>query len=323
MRRIARVFGWLVALLLVGSAGYYFIENFEPLDALYQTVITVSTVGFGEVRPLSPAGKLFTVFLISFGIGVATYAAAQIGHLVVGGELRELLGRRRVRQRVRELSGHYIICGFGRMGRVVAQDLASKKVQFVIIERDPERVRKALNAGFLVLEADATEEDALLDAGIGRAKGLAAALDSDPDNLYLVVTAKSLNPKVFVVAKALTEEGARKLKAGGADKTVALYEIGAKRMAMALLRPQITEFLDLTVGSEKVLIEGIEIFQDSPLAGKTLRELDLRRRFGVTVIAARRGDELVVSPGPDFVPQVGDVLFVIGSEANLKGLTNG
>ena len=324
LRRVLKVLGWLVLLVLTGSVGYWLIEGFSPLDSVYQTVITVSTVGFGEVRPLSPAGKVFTVLLITFGIGVATYAAAQIGHLVVGGELRELLGRRRVRQRVSRLQGHYIICGFGRMGRVVAQDLEAKGARFVVVERDPQRARQALNLGYLVLEGDATEEDVLADAGVERARGLAATLDDDPQNLYLVVTAKSLNPSLFVVAKALTEAGARKLRAAGADKTVSLYELGAKRMAMALLRPQVTEFLDLTVGSEKVFIEGVEVGEGSPLAGRSLGQLELRRRFGITVIAARRGDELLVSPGPEFTPKPGDVLFVIGTEENLKRvLANG
>lgn len=222
--RIAALF--LVVVVIAGVLGYHFFEEYTWLEALYMTVIALSTVGFREVRPLSSVGMIFTIGLLIGGLGVVFYTAVTITAKVVEGEFQEFFGRKRMEKRIGALTDHYLVCGCGRIGEVICRELASKPVPFVVIEQDEERIRKVEEAGYLLLRGDATDEKVLLAAGAMQAKGLFATLPVDADNVFVTLTAKELNPSIFVVARAETERSERTLAHAGADKVISPYAMG-------------------------------------------------------------------------------------------------
>jgi len=308
----------LVGILLFGVVGYRIVEGWGFLDSLYQTVITVSTVGFKEVHPLSDAGKVFTIFLVVLGIGFFTYAASQFVKLVVDGRIAELLGKRRMEKALKNIRDHCIVCGYGRMGTVVAENLRSARQALVIVDINPERVRAALEEGFLAVEGDATQESVLLRAGVGHARSVAAILPDDPDNLYLTITAKALNPKIRVVAKAMTTEGKVRLEKVGADMVIAIYSIGGERMSAALVWPEVVDFMDIAYGKGgNVRVEEIRLPPNCRLAGKTIGEAGLRERYGISVLVIRR-DQEIITPNPSETLLVGDTVLLMGRSDRLQ-----
>ncbi len=309
----------LVLLLITGTVGYHFIEQFSLLDALYQTVITVTTVGFGEVHPLSPQGRIFTLFLILFGLGIVTYGLSQIARWTLELKLGELLGRRSVRT-VKRLRGHYIICGHGRMGSAAAERLQMERVPFVVIEKDPEQAEILKEKKYSFVIGDATDEEVLRTAGIQHAKGLAALLPSDADNLYLVMTARMLNPELIIVARALTEEAERKLYRAGANDVIAPYRVSGYRIALHMVNPALMDFVDLALIKKNLELEMREytVQPDSPIQGHSLEELELRKRANVVVVALKREGEMMINPDPTLVFQPGDVLIVLGEKKMLE-----
>jgi len=288
------------------------IEDMRPFDALYMTVITISTVGFGEVKPLSDVGRAWTILLIIFGWGTISVLITRVFGFVVEREFLQIFRMRRMR--MRKLKDHYVVCGFGRMGRKAAEFLAKSGKEFVIVDLNGERVQSAIDLGYHAIEGDATEEETLKRAGIERAKGLAALLDSDHANLYVVLNAKSLNPKLFIVASALSEKGGDLMKKAGADRVILPFEWAGIRIGKFLVQPVVSEFLDVY----QMRIEEIVLEEGSPFVGKTLRELQLTRRYGVYVIAILRGKEVMLPPDPDAPLQPGDILLVIGKTENLR-----
>jgi voltage-gated potassium channel len=229
--------------MIVGTVGYRLIEGWSVLDSLYMTVITISTVGFKEVNPLSDSGRLFTIFLVVAGIGTALYTITRIGQILLEGELVEFLGRRRMQKEIAKLREHMIVCGFGRVGLPVAEDLHGREIPFCIIENDPVLLDEIGHAGFVAVAGDATDADILKEAGIAHATTLFALLATDADNLYLTMAAKELNPNVKVIARALDEKAEVRLKRIGADKVVSPYKIAGTRMLQAALKPTVLEFL--------------------------------------------------------------------------------
>ena len=302
----------LFGILTSGVAGYQIIEGWGFLDSLYQTVITVSTVGFKEVYPLSGAGKVFTILLVMMGISFFAYAATQLVRLVVDGKIAELFGRRRMEKALKNLKDHCIVCGYGRMGTVVAENLRVEGQAMVIVDRDPERVRAATEEGFVAIEGDATQESVLARAGIDRARSVAAVLPDDPDNLYLTITAKAMNPALRVVAKAMTNEGKVRLEKVGADTVISLYSIGGDRMSAALSAPEVVDFIDIAYGKGgRVRVEEIRLPENCRLAGRTIANTGFKDRYGITVLVIKRGDEIIV-PSPSETLAGGDVLLVMG-----------
>ncbi len=309
----------LTALVGVGTLGYRTLEGWSWLDALYMTLITLSTVGFGEIHPLSPAARVFTMGLIGVGVGTAGFLLSQVGQVIMERQVLNIFRFQRGMREVRRMKQHILICGYGRLGRFVAQRLAGHGVPFVIIDHDPELVREAEAAGYTAILGDATEEDTLSLARVEEARALAALLPDDADNLYLTLTAKGMNPNIRVFAKVVDERAEKRFLRAGADRLVAPYELTAERIAMGLLNPSLVEFVDLVV-SQRTRLFNVEVFQvtdGSPLAGQSLAGARVRDRARVIVLAVERGDAFFFNPDPSMPLRVGDTLWVLGESEEI------
>ncbi len=313
----------LLLIIGMGVVGYYLLEGLELLDALYMTVITISTVGFREVGVLSPAGKIFTLFIIIFGVGTTLFVFGSATQLIVEGELRKFLGRRKVEKRIEKLRDHYIICGYGRIGKLICKELWKKSVPFVCIERNQESARRAEEEGYLCINGDATEEEILNAAGIQRARGLVSVLVSDSDNVFITLTARGLNPGLYVLARAEEEGTERKLRRAGADRVMSPHHIGGLRMAHAILKPAVVDFIEIATHSESIELqmEEISIGPKSSLAGANLRESGIRKALGTIIVAIKKASgSMVFNPPPEIRMEAGDVLIVLGEPDSLKKL---
>jgi voltage-gated potassium channel len=311
----------LVAVLVLGTGGYVAF-GFPLLDAMYQTVTTVSTVGFREVHPLSTGGRVFTMALILGGVGTVLYSFTMVLEAVVEGQLQEVLGRRRMDRQIARMDGHVIVCGFGRVGRNLARYVAGAGQDIVVIEQDP--VRAAAAEGSVnVVRGDATSDEILKEAGIERAGVFVTALNTDADNLFVTLTARSLRKDLFIVARARAETSEAKLTQAGADRVVNPQGIGGARMAAFVLQPHVAEFLDVVMhdGSLEFRLEEVALPDGSPLAGKSLREAHIRDSTGALILALREtGGEFTMNPPPETVLCAGQILISIGTEAQLKAL---
>ncbi len=319
--RVAALF--LAAVVITGVIGYHFLEAYTWLEALYMTVITLTTVGFQEVRPLTSTGRIFTIVLLAGGVGVVFYTAIAVAQNVVEGEFQQLFGRRRMEKRIGSLTDHYLVCGFGRIGEVVCRELASKPVPFVVIEQREERTRKAEEAQHLVFQGDASEEKVLIAAGVMKARGLFATLPNDAHNVFVTLTAKELNPSLFVVARAETERSERTLAHAGADKVISPYVMGGHRMAQAALRPAVVDIVELVTHyqSLELQLEEVVVPAQSACEGVTLRDSGLREELGVIVVAIKRASgAMVFNPSADERIEAGDRLVALGEAMRLKEL---
>lgn len=313
-----------VGVILIGTFGYRFIEGWSWIDSAYMTIITLSTVGFTEVEPLSPQGRLFTISLILMGIASFGYIANRFTEVLIQGYFQEGIRKRQQRRLMKTLNEHYILCGFGRMGRQIAQEFAAESVPFLVVEFQADMVDESQRLGYVTLQGDATLDETLLKAGIDRAACLVSALPSDAENLYAVISAKTLNPKIRAIARANTEEALKKLQRGGADAVISPYITGGKRMAAAALRPQIMDFVDgILTGSDRSLY--MEEFRldpaHCPYIGQTLTEAGVRSKSGALVLAIRRADgSLIGGPTADTRLQPMDVLICMGTAEQLRAL---
>jgi voltage-gated potassium channel len=321
--------GWrLVALLitavtLVGTAGYMLIEGWSLIDAFYMTAITITTAGYLEVHPLSTAGRLFTVFVLFTGVGSFFYAFTLFMALLSGGTLLERRERKRLARMLEHLNDHFILCGFGRMGEIIAREFARQGVPFVVIERSSERMHVAMDHGFLVVEADASNEDVLRRVGIARARGFVAAVSTDAENVYAVLSARLLKPDLFIVGRAESEDARTKLKRAGADRVISPYHLGGLQLAQTALRPAVVDFVQLATSSDNMNLnlEQVRIGAGSPLDGCSLIAAGLRQRFGVVVVGIRRADgKMDFNPEPETAMHAGDDLVVLGRAQSLKDL---
>ncbi len=312
----------LVGVFLLGTGGYYFLEDGVGLgSAAYMTVITLSTVGFGEQWALSPAGKAWTGLIIVIGILVVTLAFASLQAMIIGGEFRTVLGRRKLKDRIQKLSGHYIICGYGRMGRLISHDLHAIKKKVVIVECDERRTPEVEEAGLDYVLGNAFEDEALSEAGIERAAGLVTVLRSDADNVFVTLTARGMCTELMIIARAEDLESEPKLMRAGATRVICPQGIGATRIVNLLARPEIARLVDITMSGGEWEIEEVRISSGSKLAGRSLRDLNLRKTANVTVVAIHsEGGEAVISPGPEHVLKVGDVMVVIGPAGTADSL---
>jgi voltage-gated potassium channel len=313
------IFGVLLA---TGTIGYMIIERWGFIDALFMTVTTVTTVGYREVQPLDTKGRLFTIGLVLFGVGTAFYLLTTLVALVIEGDLGAALGMTRMKGRIEQLRDHHILCGYGRVGEEIAREFAERGAAFVVVDTNPDALERAAAAGFLTVEGDAASDEILALAGVERARTLLAASDSDSGNTYITLTAKALNPEIFVVARAGKPESEARARRAGADRIISPYAIGGRRMALSAIQPNIVEFMDtLAVGrsSEQILAE-VEITTDSALFGLYVRHLLEGSR--VTVLGLRRaGGDLIVGPREDVRLEEGDRLIVAGPEHEITELT--
>lgn len=313
----------IVIIVMLGTAGYVLIEHMPIIDALYMSVITVSTVGFGEVKPLSAAGRLFTIGLIVVGVGSVFYLLTATAELVLEGSLRDFFGKTAMYRKIHNLSDHVIVCGFGRLGKTVVEELRRHQVPIVVVESDPARETELAAMDLLYVAGSALEESVMEEAGVRTARAVVIATGSDADNVYITLSVREHNPKAFIHARGDSEAGLRRLRLAGADQTLSAYQWGGMRIAASILRPSVVDFLELSVpGREsEVDLEEIKVEAGSPMSGASIGAIE-REYPRVRVVALKRGDQ-PISMIPDAAMEVeaGDFLVVIGESTSLKRLS--
>lgn len=326
-RKLLIVLLLLSSLFLAGVGGYRLIEGWPVFDAVYMTVITLATVGYGEVHPLSPEGRAFTMFLIVFGMGTFVYGVSTITAFIIEGELGGYLRRKKVKSRIDALEGHCIVCGSGDIARYVVQEMHKTKQAFVVVDENIEglnRLAQCIGEGMLSVKGNPAEDRVLLEAGVARARGLVSACETDKDNLIVVMTARSLNQNIRIVTRAIDECCAPKFSRAGADAVVSAESIGGMRMASELIRPAVVSFLDRMLrGTDNALrVEEVHVPHRSSLIGKSLREADIADRTGLAVIAVKNAktDEYRHVPRSSHVIAPDDILIVIGSPEQIESL---
>lgn len=315
----------LIFILSIGTSGYILLEKWSFSDALYMTVITLTTVGFGEIHPLSSSGRLFTMVLITLGVGFVFYMFGTITQIMVEGELKKLLGRRKLEKKLTTLKNHHVICGYGRIGQLICQEIAGKPLPFVVIENDPHLIKTIEEKGYPYIQGDATREDILLKANIPNAKGLVACVSSDADNVYIILTARSLNQNLYILARVCDEKAERNLLQAGANRVISPYHLGARKMAQAILRPAVTDFIEVAVhrGGMELQIEEIPVRAVSHLTDVTLRESGIRKELGLIIIAIQKASgEMLYNPSSEARIEIGDTLIAMGDPKNLNKLEN-
>jgi voltage-gated potassium channel len=310
----------IAVVVLLGTMGYVVIEGWSFLDSLYMTVITITTIGFGEVHPLSNRGRIFTLALISGGIGVVAYAFLTGTRMFIEGELQQILTRRRSMKALERVRNHFIICGFGRMGSFICHQLHDRGIPFVVVEGKPEIQDKVIEAGYFLSPGDATEEDVLLKAGIDKARGLVSVLDSDASNVYVVLTARVASPNLEIIARAADEGAQKKLMVAGATRVISPYHIGAMRMVMSIIKPAVMGFLEVAMDHKEfdIELEEVKVAENSEYSGKRLVDTDIRRELNLIIIAVKKADgHMVFNPGPSTVIEDNDTLIAMGERKSL------
>jgi voltage-gated potassium channel len=305
-------FGLMV--LVVGTLGYMAIERMDPFDALYMTTITVTTIGFKEVFPLSPGGRVFTMVLAFVGIGVILYIASEFARAMFETDLRRVLGIRRELKLMKSLKNHIVVCGHGRMGAAVVEILRQRRVPFAVVEINPEHTRSLEDQGWPVVRGDATDEKVLSSTNIAQAKTIITCLADDAHNVYTILLARQLNPEINVIARAVEVDADERLKLAGANRVLNPYQIGGMRLALSAIKPTVTDFIDESLLGTSVELDLAEIVIDpsSELAGKTLAGAEVRKRFGIIVVALKRGDRAIFNPAAEERIEGGDVLVALG-----------
>ncbi len=313
----------LILIIAAGTIGYMTIEGWQFVDALYMTVITISTVGFKEVNQVGAAGRIFTIFLVFTGVGFTLYVAAAVVQFMVEGRIRIILGRRRLDKKIDRLKNHYIICGYGRIGRVLCRHLKRAGIDIGVIEKDPEQITAMDEDGILYIAGEATDENILLKAGIKRAQGLVAALATDTDNVFLVLTARQLAPEIFIMARSSEETAKIKLRAAGANSVESPYEMGAVSMAHRIIRPTVTSFLDLAFAHKRrdIQMEEIPVSSASELVNIQLKDTGIRQKYNLIIIAIKKSDgSMQFNPSFETVIAPHDTVIAVGEADNLQKL---
>jgi voltage-gated potassium channel len=323
-RRLLLIASAMVATLAVGTTGFVWIEHYPVFDAFYMTLITVTTVGYQEVHPLSQAGRLFNSFVILFGVIIMLLAIGAMTQTIIDLELNQFFGKRRIKNMIDKLEGHVILCGYGRVGRGAAEELLRTGATFVVVDNNEDRVERAIKSGMLAVHADASRDETLRDVGVVRANGLIATLASDADNLFLILSAKSLNAELVLSARISEESSEQKMRRAGADYVFAPYNTTGHRMAQALLKPHVQQFIDFTTRQNIGLDVGIEqvlVTEKSACIGRSLAEMPIRRETGVIVLAIRKASgEMSFNPPAEARIDGGDHLIAMGEQDGLRKL---
>ncbi len=309
-----------ILVVLFGTLGYVLLEKASFIDSLYMTIITITSVGYREVIPLSNEGKIFTIFLIIIGLGTILYIISYFAEETLEVRIRKIFGKRRIEKVITKMKNHTILAGFGRTGRLVAEELKKRKKKFLVIEKDPNNFSIAENMGYTVIHGDASDEEILKSAGIERAKFFISVLPTDADNIYACLTAKELNPDIFVITRAFEPHSEKKLLKAGANKVISLHKLGALKIANAVSKPNVLDFFEI-ISEKSVLplsVEEVKIKENSRLSGVSLMNSGLREKYGIMVIAIKRKNEVIFNPPPDIKLIPGDILIVLGDKEKIK-----
>jgi len=318
-KKLFQVLSLVLLITAFGTIGYMVVEGWNFMDSLYMTVITISTTGYREVHELSSKGMIFTIVLTVVGVGTALIAFTTGARFILEGELRQIFGRKKLERKIKELKDHYIICGYGRMGRIIARELQEEGVQFVVVEKDPAALEEKKDV--LVVMGDATRDHTLKEAGIDKACGLISVLPNDAENLFVVLSARGLNPNILIVARAMEEGSEQKLLRAGASKVVSPYLIGGLRMAHTVLKPTVVDFIEFTTKSGNIGLQMQEVtVQDgSILIGRSLEACTVGDDWGVIIVAIKQTTgETRFNPTHQSVIKAGDILIVLGEISKLK-----
>ena len=313
----------LSLVLFLGTAGYVLIEGWPLFEALYMTVITITTVGYGEVRSVSELGRVFTVFLIFTGMGIMAYTLGTVAQIMVEFQVRDLIGRRRLGLKLKNMKNHYILCGYGRIGMIIAQELKSNDIPIIVVDQDPQSKEKLRSHDIPYIIDDATSEDVLVEAGILRAKGLVTVVLSDADNLFITMTARGMNPDLFILSRADQEATEKKLIRAGANKVVMPYLIGGLRMVHTILRPAVTDFFDFAMQDKNIALkmEELKVGEKSTLNGVRLMDSGIRQDMNVIIVAIRdKAGVMSFNPSSNVAMESGTTLIALGPMGDLEKL---
>jgi voltage-gated potassium channel len=324
VNKIIRGLIMLGMVLAVGTLGYMILEGWHLLDAFYMTVITITTVGYGEIRKVDDVGRIFTVFLIFMGMGIMAYTLGMVAQTMVELQVKSLWGRKKLGSEIRLIRNHYILCGYDRMGKIVTQELKSKGIPLLVIDSDPELKRMLENIEAPYIIDDATSEDVLMEAGIERAKGLVSMVSSDADNLFITMTARGLNQTLFILVRTDEESTQKKLLRAGADRVVRPYLIGGRKMAQTIIRPSVTDFLEFTIHDKgmDLNMEELMVGKDSKLKGLTLVDSGIRQELDIIIVAIRKSDgKMGFNPSSQTLIESGDTLIAMGLTDDLDRLS--
>jgi voltage-gated potassium channel len=323
-RRMYQFAATVLLVIVVGASGYMVFAGYGAFDAVYMAIITFTTIGYGEVVPLARVGKVFNMFYIVVSVASLLVALGALTQALIELEFSGYFVKRRRRRMIDNLKSHFIVCGYGRVGRAASEELKKAGVEVLIVDRDDEQVEEAIKNGFLAVAADSTRDEVLREVGIDRARGLIAALSTDADNTYLILTAKALNPMLPVATRVSEEDSERKLRRAGADVVFAPYAIVGQRLSRSLLKPHVNEFIDFTTGLKAKLdvrIEQVHVSERSDYVKKSLRQAQLRNELGVIVLAIRKNSgEMIFNPPAEAEIEAGDYLIVMGEPVHLRRL---
>lgn len=320
--KIALIF--IAILVAIGAVGFHVIEGWGLLESFYVTVMTLTTVGYGDFAPQSRTGMFFTVVLVSFGVGTMLYTVGLVAQTMVEGRLMNLMGKGKMEKTIDKLSNHYIICGCGRIGMLIARELAAEKVPFVVVDNRPGVIERLQEEGIVYFQGDATHDKCLIGAGIEWARGIVCVLPTEAQNLYVILTAKELNPKIWVLARSEEEQSDRRLLRAGADRVISPYARGGSRMAMAILRPAMLDFIEITTRRQslELRMDELPICEGSPIIGKALEASEIRQRHGLIIVAVKKeSGKMIFNPMASYVIQSGDKLIALGEEDNVSKLS--
>lgn len=330
LKALEKAFLLLLGVILVGTIGYVLIEHQSFLNSLYMVMITITTIGYGEAFVLGTGGRIFTILLIIAGVGTVGYTLVSAVEFMIDNSLTGFMGRRKMRKEIESMVGHYILCGYGRVGQHIAQDLEDAGATFIIIEREPSIAERAQDHGYIVIRNDATNDETLRSAGIDKARGLVTALSSDAENLYITLTARELSPHLFIVSRCDQEESESKLRRAGADRVISPHSIGGRRMAAMLLKPMVWDYLDLVTRGQYIefnienlewRIDEVEVQPNSYLDGKSIDEAKIYSISGALVLAVKkRGMDFDTKPSKESRIDAGDYVIAIGTVDQLAKL---
>ena len=324
-RSIIRCLFILIGVLVVGTIGYMIIEGLRFFDALYMTVITISTVGYREVGTISGPGRAFTIVIIFLGIGTVGYTFGVLAQAMLDFQLRSFFGRRKLGLKIKSINSHYILCGYGRIGRIISQELKRDQIPLLVLDNNLDLKETLEHHDLPYIIGDATSEDILLEAGIERAKGLIAVVESDANNLFITMTARGLNPDLFILSRADEEQTHKKLLRAGANRVVEPYLVGGQKMAHTIIKPAVAEFLELMIHDRDVEleIEELVVGESSRLKGVTLVDSEIRKETNVIIVAIRKDEgEMTFNPSSQTRIEAGDTLIALGYDSDLKKLAS-